>query len=57
MEDAFTLYISDLSGKICRIVDNIKTSEFILDKGDLQPGIYFIELKGPTVYRGKIVIE
>jgi len=54
---SYTLYIMDLSGKICRIVDNITTSEYVLVKGDLKGGFYFLELRGPQIYRGKIVIE
>jgi hypothetical protein len=53
----YKLYIMDLSGKICRIVPNIITSEYVLEKKDLKHGFYFIELRGPDIYRGKIVIE
>jgi hypothetical protein len=54
---AYTLYIMDLSGKICHIVDNINTSEYLLERGDLNQGFYFIELRGPNIYRGKIIVE
>jgi hypothetical protein len=53
----YTLYIFDLSGKVLRKVDNITTSEYILEKGDLKQGIYFIELRGLETIRDKIVIE
>jgi hypothetical protein len=53
----YTLYMTDLSGKVIRIVGNINTSSYILKKGDIKEGMYFIELRGPTVYRGKIVLE
>jgi len=53
----YSLYIMDLTGKVCRLVDNITTSEYVLEKGDLKEGFYFVELRGPKVYRGKIVIE
>jgi hypothetical protein len=53
----YTLYLLDISGKVCRIVDNINTSEFILMKGDLQEGFYFIELRGPDILRGTIIIQ
>ena len=55
--DIYTLYITDLSGKLCRIVNDITTSEFVLERGDLEQGIYFLELRGPRIYKGKIVIE
>jgi hypothetical protein len=54
---SYTLYIMDLSGKVYRIVDNINTSKYVLEKGDLKEGFYFIELRGPKVFRGKIVVE
>jgi hypothetical protein len=47
----------DLSGKVCRIVDDITTPEYILEKGNLKQGFYFIELRGSNIYRGKIVVE
>jgi uncharacterized protein (TIGR02145 family) len=53
----YKLYLKDLSGKVYRIVDGITTSEFVLEKGDLMEGFYFVELRGPDIYRGKIIIE
>ena len=53
----FRLILTDLSGKVCRTVDGITTSEYVLKKDDLKSGLYFIELRGPKIYRGKIVIE
>jgi uncharacterized protein (TIGR02145 family) len=53
----YKLYLKDLSGKVCRIMDNITTSEIVLEKGDLGQGFYFIELRGSEIFRGKIVIE
>ncbi|MFC2112950.1 right-handed parallel beta-helix repeat-containing protein [Bacteroidota bacterium] len=55
--EQYRLVVTDLSGKVCRIVDDITTSDYVLQKGDLKNGIYFIELRGPKIYRGKIVIE
>jgi hypothetical protein len=55
--DTYTLYIMDLSGKICCIVNDIRTSRYILEKVDLRKGLYIVELKGPKAYSGKIVIE
>ena len=55
--DPYTLYITDLSGKLCRLVNDITTSEYVLERKDLETGMYFIELLGPRTYRGKIIIE
>jgi hypothetical protein len=54
---SYTLYILDLSGKVCRIVDNINTSRYVLDKEGLKAGFYFIELRGEKLYRERIIIE
>ncbi|KPK82958.1 MAG: hypothetical protein AMS27_13525, partial [Bacteroides sp. SM23_62_1] len=54
---SYSLYIFDLTGKVCQIIDNITTSEYVLEKGDLKEGFYFMELRGPGIYRGKILIE
>jgi hypothetical protein len=53
----YKLYIIDLSGKVCRIVNSITTSDFVLEKGDLKQVFYFIELRGPKIFRGKLVTE
>lgn len=53
----YVLYIIDLAGKVKRVVDNIMGSEYVLQKGDLKQGFYFIELRGPDIYRGKIIVE
>ena len=55
--DSYELHVIDLSGKTHHTVNDIKSSEFIIEKGDLKEGFYFIELRGPGNYRGKIVIE
>jgi parallel beta-helix repeat protein len=54
---AYQLVIRDLSGKVVRSVETIQTGEFMLYKGNLRPGYYFVELKGDRIYRGKLVIE
>jgi hypothetical protein len=55
--NAYSLYITDLSGKVCRIESDICSSEYLLERKDFEKGIYFLELKGPGTYRGKIVIH
>ena len=51
------LLLTDLSGKVCRIVDEIKTSEYVMKKGNLEKGLYFIEIRGDRTFRGKIIIR
>jgi uncharacterized protein (TIGR02145 family) len=54
---SYTMLLMDLSGKVCRIVDKISTSEYILEREDLGAGFYIIELRGDKVYRGRIIVE
>ena len=54
---SYTLFITDLSGKVLRILENITTSGFVLERGELKEGLYFVELRGTKLYRGKILIE
>ena len=53
---SYDLYIITLEGKTIRIINSIGTSEYVLQKGDLKEGIYFIELRGTKIYRTKIII-
>jgi hypothetical protein len=55
--NSYKMVLTDLTGKIYRIVDNITTAEYLLEKDDLRAGLYFIEMRGPKTYRGKILIE
>jgi hypothetical protein len=54
---SYTLFIIDLSGKVCRTVKNINTSKYTLEKEDLKAGFYIIELRGPKLYRERIIVE
>ena len=56
-EKEYRLMIMDLSGKVVRSVDHITTSTFILQRENLEKGLYLIELRGERIYRGRIVIE
>ena len=54
---SYTLYLLDLSGKVCHLVNDITSSEYVIEKEGLNAGIYFIELRGEKVFRGKLIIE
>jgi hypothetical protein len=47
----------DLAGKVVKVINNINGSSYEMNRGDLPEGLYLIELRGPTIYRGKIIIE
>jgi hypothetical protein len=50
----YQLIVTDMSGKILRIVDNIRDNKVILLRENLPQGLYLFELKGDKVYKGKI---
>jgi len=60
------LKITDLTGKIVSVENIIpsrhsgldpESSQLTIERGDLKPGIYFIELNAGRTYRGKLVAE
>jgi hypothetical protein len=53
----YRMILTDLSGKVVRVVEDIRTSEYTLKKGDLREGIYFIELQGDKTLKDKLVIR
>jgi hypothetical protein len=54
---SYTLCITDLSGKICKVVDGIITSEYLLEKRDMKEGLYILELRGEKIFREKIIVK
>lgn len=55
--DPHSLTLTDLSGKVCRIVDDIRDDKYILYREGLNKGLYFVKLRGPEVFRVKLVID
>jgi len=63
----FVLRISDLTGKVVRIIlidellnhqiNSSSNLQIKIERNDLKPGIYFVELKADKVYRGIFVVE
>jgi hypothetical protein len=56
-QKGYSLHFYDLSGNIIFQKSNISDNKIELERNNIRPGLYFIELRGPNVYRGKIVIE
>ncbi len=54
---SYILYLVNITGKVVRIQENITGSEYLLFREKLLKGFYMVELRGPVVYRGKIIIE
>jgi hypothetical protein len=53
----YKLILMDLSGKIHLITGQITGSRYELQRENLENGFYIIELVGPQVFRGRILIE
>ncbi len=53
----YKLSVFNISGHKVFEKDDITTDKIEFEKGNLKPGVYFVELKGEKVFRGKIIIE
>ncbi|PIV58756.1 MAG: hypothetical protein COS14_07910, partial [Bacteroidetes bacterium CG02_land_8_20_14_3_00_31_25] len=64
------LVLTDVTGKTVRTITNPQTpcnrshlasgyndAQFVIERGNLKPGIYFVELRGDRVYRGKLIVQ
>jgi len=60
------MQIHDITGKLVRSEDlsNVLSNtgpgmaaSFIIERGDLKSGVYFVEVSAENVYRGKLVVE
>ena len=55
--DKHTLFLRNLSGKLVRTISGITEKEYLIERGDLKPGYYSVEISGPNVYRGKLIVK
>lgn len=55
--EKYRMYITDLTGKVIYFEDNIFTNRIEFSREELPDGYYFVELRGPRLYRGKMVIK
>ncbi len=53
----YRMYITDLAGKVVRFEDNIYSDKLEITRENLKEGVYFVELRGNKIYRGKLVVE
>ena len=53
----YKLILTDLTGKVIFIKDNLFEENYELSRENLSEGLYLIELRGKNIYRGKIIIE
>ena len=54
---AFKLVLTDVTGKVIKLINNLIEEKIELDCNNLSKGIYLLELKGSNTYRGKIIIK
>ncbi len=56
---AYQLNIFDVQGRMIRRIENIRKSEIIIERGDLNSGCYFYELKSEdgAVAKGKLFVQ
>ena len=51
------LTITDLSGKICRIIEGLEGNEYHLHRGGLDRGVYILKYQGDKNYQIRILIK
>ena len=56
-KDKYCLAIRDITGKVLKRENNIISNHIEIWRDNLPSGLYIIELQGPEIYRGRIVIE
>ncbi len=56
-KNIFTLNVINALGKLVKVFTNISDNKFEIKKSLLAEGVYFIELKGLKIYRGKVLIR
>jgi hypothetical protein len=55
----YELRITDVMGKVVRSYNSnaLQNHQIVIERGDLKAGIYFVEMRGEKVYRGKLIVE
>jgi hypothetical protein len=52
------LVVYDMLGNKVREVKNITSNQVLVEKGNLNAGVYFVELQGADrLYRGRVMID
>jgi regulation of enolase protein 1 (concanavalin A-like superfamily) len=53
----YNLTLKNVSGKTLRTLNHITVDKVVIEKRDLPPGVYFVELRGDNLFRDKIIIQ
>ena len=54
---SYKLIITDVTGKIMKVIENINTGKVEIKKGNLSSGFYIVELQGEKIFRCRMIIE
>ncbi len=52
-----SLLIYNIPGSVVKRIDNIYWREYTMERGDLQPGYYILELRGRDLMRTRLVVQ
>ncbi len=56
--ESYTLYLKDITGNVIIIYGDITSGFYELKRGDLPPGLYFLELSNENIiYRTRIIFD
>ena len=55
--DTYQLLVYSLTGKVMKVMDDIRDDRIEFKREDLPNGLYMLELRGPKIYRGKMMIK
>ena len=55
--ERYRLSITDISGKVVYLDDQIYSDRIEISREGLNSGLYMLELKGPETFRSKIMIR
>jgi hypothetical protein len=53
----YTLVLTDATGRRVQEMQNITGSEIIIKREGMEAGVYFLEISGERIFRGKLVVE
>jgi hypothetical protein len=55
--DTYRLIVYGLTGKVMKTMDNITLDKIEFERDDLPSGLYLVELRGPRIYRSKVMLK
>jgi hypothetical protein len=51
------MFIYDLKGTVIRIESGLNSQEYVLQRENLLPGCYILEVRGNSTFRGRMMVE